>query len=108
MHRYHMATRICRYGAGPGHQAVDSGCLEWHDTYQPCQQQGEQRLRCRPARLCSQLMSSEDYLTPWIRGNDQQWALLESDADASPPPGGFVPPRPRHDMCRQMRAAAAM
>jgi hypothetical protein len=98
-----MATRIRRRGAGPAHQAVDSGSLEWHDACQPCRQQGEQRLRCRPARLCSQPMGSGDYPTPWIHGNDQQWALLESNADASPL--GFIPPRPRHDLCRQMRAA---
>jgi hypothetical protein len=86
-----MATRIRRCGAGPAHQAVDSGSLEWHDACQPCRQQGEQRLRCRPARLCSQPMGSGDYPTPWIRGNDQQWALLESNADASPPWGSSHP-----------------
>ena len=75
MHRYHVATRIRRRGAGPALQAVDSGSLEWHDACQPCRQQGEQRLRYRPTRLCSQPMGSGDYPTPWIRGNDQQWAL---------------------------------
>jgi hypothetical protein len=82
VHRYHMATRIRRRGAGLAHQAVDSESLEWHDACQPCRQQ---RLRCWPARLCSQPMGSGDYPTPWIRGNDQQRALLESNADASPP-----------------------
>jgi hypothetical protein len=79
-----MATRIHRCGAGPTHEVVDSGSLEWHDAGHPCRQQGEQRLRCRPARLCSQLMGSGDYPTPWIHGNEHQWGFLESDTDASP------------------------
>jgi hypothetical protein len=40
-------------------------------------------------------MGSGDYPTPWIRGNDQQWALSEKDTDASPPPpGGLSHPDP--------------